>query len=643
MLDTTKNNLQDNNEEIENTIDEKNTEKEQQVESDKTVNTNVPKTEEQVVSDIEEGIAELSEKKDDDEHHAIANKLPEYAKMNLEALVNEFEKLLKDFPIQKINNNVNAIKNSFNEQFSKLLAEKKAAFLAEGGESIDFSYSNPFKIRFNELSATFRTKRTKYYKDLETQLKNNLDLRFAVIEQLKDLIEHAEPKTMYNKFRDIQERWRKIGPVPREKYNGTWRTYHHHVERFYDLLHLSNDFRDLDFKHNLEEKLKLIERVEALAQNNDINYAFKQLQIIHKMWKEDIGPVAREYREDVWQKFSTATKKIHDRRHDFYKNLRGKYEENVGKKLAVIQQIENVDTSKNTNHSDWQRSIKEVEALREEFFKIGNVPKSENNKIWNKFKDATRKFNKEKNIFYKSIKSNQQENLKKKLELIALAEKFKDSEDWEVATEEMKRVQSEWKKIGHVPRKYSDKIWNEFKSACNHYFDRFHTYKNQGSKEDQELFEKKKIYLDTLVEETKAAKDLNKEKINNFVESWRALGNLPFGLKHLDIKFMKYIDKLYASISVSKDEREMIKFESFVNSLLAQNNYRKLDSEQLFLRKKIDETVREIQQLENNISFFANTKGDNPLLKNVNKNIDNYKSKLAILKSKLKYLSQLNY
>lgn len=644
MLDEKNENLPEVSEDVQSNESESKSELSNKEEATVASSNSKKTTEEEVVNQIDDEIAHASEKVDEEEQKETGkDTLPDYAKMNLEELVLSFEKLIKELQVQKINNHFNAIKDSFNSQFSIILADKKAAFLAEGGESIDFSYANPSKIKFNELSNDYRDKRTKYYKDLETKLKDNLELRFVLIEQLKDLIEKAEPKTMYNKFRDIQDRWKKIGPVSREKYNGTWRTFHHHVERFYDLLHLSNDFRDLDFKHNLEEKLKLIIRVEALSENNDINYSFKQLQEIHKMWKEEIGPVAKEHREDVWQKFSAATKKIHDKRHDYYKGLKGKYQENIAKKNEIIEQIKNIDTKGNSKHNDWQKSINEIEDLRQQFFKAGNVPRSESDKIWTKFKEATRKFNLDKNAFYKNIKGDQQDNLAKKLALIELANTNKDSEDWDTTTELMKRIQADWKKIGHVPRKYSDKIWGEFKGACNYYFDRFHNFKNEGSKEDQEAVKAKKDFLEKMKEEVAKIEEVTIETVKKYMDEWKTLGSLPFNLRHIEGKFSKTLDKLFSKLSVSHQEKEMMKFESQMEGLLAQKNLRKLDSEQIFLRKKVDETVREIQQLENNMSFFSNTDSKNPLLKNVMKNIDDHKENLSVLKAKLNYISQLDY
>ncbi|MCF6279094.1 MAG: DUF349 domain-containing protein [Flavobacteriaceae bacterium] len=638
MLDTNDGNLQDLNEEVEATNTEV-AKKETPTATVEAASVSDEKSEIKVVEEIEEKIAKSSEKVEEHKEDEI----PNYEGMSLEKLVESFDKLYKNNPIQKINKQANAIKNSFDAQFSKLLAEKKAAFLEEGGESINFSYSNPLKNQFNGLIKDFRDTRTKYYKNLESELKDNLELRLSVIEQLKDLIENAEPKTMYNKFRDIQGRWKQIGPVVRERYNDTWKTFHHHVERFYDLLHMSNDFRELDFKHNLEEKLKLIIQVETLSENEDVNYAFKQLQIIHKRWKEEIGPVARDFRDEIWDKFSAATKKIHDKRHENFKKLRGKYEENIVKKLEIIAKIDAVDTSRNSKHSDWQQSIKVIEALREKFFKAGNVPKSESDKIWNQFKEATRKFNRNKNSFYKNIKGVQQENLDKKMKLVEKAESLKDSEDWKEVTEVMKKIQADWRKIGHVPRKYSDKIWNQFKGACNHYFDRFHTYQNAGSTEEQEIFDKKKSLLDIISKEVEASGKIDLDNVKNYIKDWRSLGRVPHSMRHIEVEFSKVVDQLFSNLSIDHKQKEMIKFENQMEGLLAQNNLRKLDGEQIYIRKKIDESSREIQQLENNMSFFANAKADNPLLKNVVKNLENHKNNLEVFKSKLSYLSSLDY
>ncbi|SNR63167.1 DUF349 domain-containing protein [Lutibacter flavus] len=588
------------------------------------------------VDEIESKIAESAEN-----HEDVDGDVVDYEGKSLEELVAELGRLVKEGQVQSINNNVNKIKNIFNLKFGKLLKEEKEKFLAEGGNVIDFQYNNPIKSTYNSILYDFKIKRNEYYSNQEDRLKVNLENKLEVIEELKHLIDNAEGATMYKMFKDIQSKWVNIGPIPRAKYNDTWRTYHHHVERFYDLLHLSNDLRDLDFKHNLEEKLKLVVRAEELVKLEDVNEAFKELQVLHKLWKEDVGPVAREHREEVWERFSEATKKVHDNRHDFFKDMRSKFEGNIDKKLEVVSAIEAIDTSKNKTRSDWQKSINEIEALRNKFFSIGQVPRAKSDQIWAKFKEATRKFNVEKNIFFKEVKKDHFENLNKKKLLIEKAVSLKDSEEWDSTTEVMKKIQSDWKKIGHVPRKYSDKLWKEFKDACNHYFDRLHKNQDAGNQEQVEVLIKKKEILTEIKEALTSEEEITLDNLNDFVKDWRELGRVPHEMRHVEVKFNKLLDKIVDQSDLEKQEVEMIKFENLVNSYLDQKDYRKLDSEQLFIRKKIDETVREIQQLENNIGFISNVSEDNPLVKNVRNQIDGYKEKLEIWKTKLNYLKQL--
>ena len=562
-----------------------------------------------------------------------------YDTLSLEELTDALDNIIHTQKVQHIKSSVEAIKSAFNLKFGTLLAEKKSLFLAEGGNTIDFQYSSPVKSKYNKLLSDYKKQKDIHYSNLEKQLKDNLEKRVQVIEDLKILIENADTKTMYKYFRDLQNTWRSIGPVPKTKYNDTWKIYHHHVERFYDLLHLSNDFRDLDFKNNLEEKLKLIEKAEFLAEMQDVNAAFKELQDLHKTWKEDIGPVAREMRDDVWDKFSAATKIIHDKRHDHFKSMKSQYVVIIEAKMLVIDEILSYDSSKNKTHNDWQKSIKDIDALRKKYFDAGKLPYSKSESIWKKFKEATKQFNREKNKFYKQEKNAQQNNLQAKLDLIKLAESIKDSEDWETTTNTFKKIQSDWKKIGHVPRKFSDDIWNKFKSSCNYYFDRYHNQKNALSDEQKEIIGHKIAFVEALKVEDYTTKDT----ITNLMESWSQLGSTPRGSKAVDLQFNKFVDGLLSKLSLDKSEIVLLKFKNIINGYLANNDIRKLDSELVFVRKKIDESVREIQQLENNLSFFSNASDDNPMVKNVHKNIDTFKNGLKAWKDKLAYIRSLDY
>ena len=563
----------------------------------------------------------------------------DYAILSLEELVQELQNTLSNNPVNKIKDQIEVIKSAFNIKFGALLAEKKKVFLEEGGNVIDFQFTSSVKGDYNTLLSDYKKQRDAHYNAIDKQMNDNLDKRVQVIEGLKSLIENADANTMYKEFRVLQDTWRSIGAVSKTRYNDTWKTYHHHVERFYDLLHLSNDFRDLDFKNNLEEKLKIILKAEALAASADVNEAFKELQELHKIWKEDIGPVAKDVREDVWQKFSAITKEIHDKRHEHFRDMKSKYQDIIALKLAVIDRFNAYDTSNNKTHKDWQNSIVETEKLRQEYFNAGKLPYAKSEEVWQKFKTATKKFNSSKNHFYKDEKSEQQENLKKKIALIEIAESLKESEDWEVATEAMKKIQADWKKIGHVPRKFSDDIWNKFKAACNSYFDRYHDQKNSVSKEQQANVDAKKAFLETLKEE----KEHTKESVLDAIKTWQELGQLPRDVRYLEGKFNKQIDRLLEGLSLDKKEVAMLKFTHVIDGLFVNEDFRKLDSEQLFIRKKMDEVVKEMQQLENNLGFFSNAKDDNPLVLNVKNRVNEFKEDLKIWKEKLSYLRKLDY
>ncbi len=567
----------------------------------------------------------------------------DFSTLKIEDLLVEFENILYRSPIKEVKKYFFDFKKTFDTKFKGLIEEEKAKFIEAGGDEMDFHFSSPFKSKFNSLVNGFKKKRQEAYLALEAEQKENLVKKTELIERLKDLIDNAEPASMYKDFKDLQTEWRNIGQIPKANYNDIWQTYQHHVERFYDLLHLSNEFKDLDFKHNFEEKSKLVERAEALAENKDIDKAFRELQVLHRIWKEEIGPVAREYREEIWHKFSEATKKIHEKRHEFQKVIDEQLEKNVDLKFEVIKRIEEIDFSKLESRQSWQEAIKKVEALRKEFLDIGRVTKTRNEEVWSAFKNATRNFNKEKNNYFKSIKGEQLDNLNKKMQLIEQAESLKDSEDWKTVTDIFKKIQADWKKIGHVPRKDSDKIWKRFKAACNHYFDRLHQRQDGINTEQSEIIDQKKELLGNFKEEIKQEENIDLDAVNTFVEEWRNLGEVPGNMGHLNTKFNKTLDSAYKKLDLDEDESSFLKFKNIVDSYAAQNDGRKLESEHHFVRKKCDELTREIKQLENNVSFISNASQDNPLIQNVLNNIENYKSELKVWQRKLKYLNGLDY
>ncbi|XCF05637.1 DUF349 domain-containing protein [Tamlana crocina] len=604
-------------------------------------NESASSEDDEVLNEIEESNAEDAEDEGNKDRHTIEMKA--YDTMSLEALAIELEKLLKNEKVQAIRNHVSQINAEFKTKFQALVDEKKEDFINDGGNEIDFYYSSPVQKRYKTAYRDYRKKLNEHYQNLEKNLKQNLNDKLEIIEELKGLIDVEENiNTTYKHFKELQERWRNTGPIPRDKYNNAWNSYHHHVEMFYDFLHLNRDLRDLDFKHNLEKKLLIIERAEELAKDDNVMRAFRELQELHKMWKEELGPVAREHREEIWDRFKAATKIINDKRQIYYKEIDKVYEKNLEKKLDIIAKIDAVTAQEGNTHGAWQKKIKTIEALREAFFNAGKVPIKVNEDTWAKFKEAVRTFNRNKNAFYKSLKKEQYKNLQLKLDLIKVAEDNKDSEDFETVTPLMKKIQSDWKKIGHVPRKDSDKIWKRFKAACNHYFDRIHAKRNAASKEQLEAFNKKNDFLNSL-KDLKLPKDKEKslELIKEQIAQWQTFGKVANDKRFIESKFQKTVDDLLGGLDMPKNDIEMIKFENKIETLNASDNNRDLDNERAFIRKKIDDVKSQINQLENNLQFFTNVEDDNPVVKEVKDNIKTQKESLTLWEEKLSKIKEL--
>ncbi|XMO86835.1 DUF349 domain-containing protein [Algibacter sp. AS12] len=595
----------------------------------------------EVLNEIEDSNAEDAEDEGNKDRHTIEVKA--YDTMSLEALAIELEKLIENEKVQAIKSHVDSINSEFKTKFEALVEEKKEDFINDGGNEIDFYYSSPVQKRFKEAYRQYRKKVNDHYKSLEKNLKQNLADKLEIIEELKGLINVEENiNTTYKHFKELQERWRNTGPIPRDKYNNAWNSYHHHVEIFYDFLNINRDLRDLDFKHNLEKKLLIIERAEELAQSDDAMRAFRELQELHKMWKEELGPVSREHRESIWERFKVATKTINDKRQVYYKEIDKIYEKNLEHKLEIIAKIEEIAKEENNSHNALQKRIKAIETLREAFFNAGKVPIKVNEATWAKFKDAVRRFNRQKNAFYKNLKKDQYKNLQLKLDLIKIAEDNKESEDFEATTPLMKKIQSDWKKIGHVPRKNSDKIWKQFKAACNHYFDRIHASRNAASQEQVDAYNKKTEFISSLNDlELPEDKEKGIELVKEKIKEWQTIGRVPNDKRYIDGKFQKSIDGLLTKLKVDKTEAEMIKYENKLDSLVDPNDTRNLDNERNFIRKRIDEVKGQINQLENNLQFFTNVDDDNPLVKEVHTNIKKHKEDLKVWTSKLRKIKEL--
>ncbi len=591
-------------------------------------------------------IASINAAESEDETLKARHEIPmlDYETLDMDTLVTELEKLVAIEKVMSVKEHVEEIKAAFLSKYNHFIEVKKDEFTTENPDSTEeFHYHLPLKSTFDELYTVFRDKKNSHFKSLETNLKSNLETRLAIVEALKELINPQENiKDTLKSFNELRERWKNAGAIPKDKYNHVWNNYHFHVENFYDYLHLDREARDLDFKHNLEQKQKIIARVESLVQEVDITKAFRELQDLHRIWKEDIGPVSREHREEIWNQFSDLTKQMHDKREALYEKQRENEIENLASKQDIIAQIEVLAQEKVAVHSQWQGQIEKVEALRNAFFAAGKVPSEVNEETWANFKKAVRNFNIFKNSFYKDIKKEQQENLNKKMELVAKAKALQESEDFVATTPLMKQIQEQWKQVGHVPRKYSDKIWAEFKEACNHYFDKLKAQQSEVNEEEVAAFDKKKVYLESLrAFQLTGEHKTDLDAIKLHIETWKSFGKVPFTRRHIEGKFNKILDALFEKLSLSKKDSEMMRFSNRLDQLSSMDDSRKLENEKIFLMRKIDEVQGEIFQLENNIQFFANAKKENPLVLEVKKNIERHRESMEMWKEKLKQVRSI--
>jgi len=569
------------------------------------------------------------------------SKKNEFESMGLEDLVSSFENFLKNENIEKIRPDILKIRSSFNIKFNKLLEENKKKFVSEGGNIIDFTFSNKEKKKFNSLSKIFRDKNIIYEKNKVINYKKNLELRKEVINGIKELIDvNQNTNTSYNKFRSLQDQWRLLGKVPAKEANNIWNNYRHHVERFYDFLHLDRDLRDKDYKYNLEKKQKLIEKVKALSDEKNLGRAFRELQALHKIWKDEIGPVAKEFRESIWKEFSDATKIINEKRKIYNAQVEEKLIKNLKLKKEIIKEIKLISDVENNNHSEWQKGIKEIEYLKEKFFKIGGVPRKENNMLWSDFKSSVRVFNNKKNNFYKLLKKEQTENLRRKQELTDIAEQNKDSENFEATLVLMKSIQNQWKEIGHIPRKESNKLWKRFKSSCNHFFDRYHEINSAGTIEENEALKQKQELLSTLKSfKIGSKKNDNIKKIKDYTAHWTKLGVVPKNKNNIDNEFYKIINTTLKKIGVDESELKDLKYLHKIQELM--KNPKSLNNEISFVKNKIEHTKSEINQFENNLQFFSNTNEDNPMIIDVKNKIYKQKTELENWTKKLSNINKM--
>ncbi|MGP2571352.1 DUF349 domain-containing protein [Ornithobacterium rhinotracheale] len=432
--------------------------------------------------------------------------------------------------------------------------------------------------------------------------------------------------------------------MPKAKASNIFNNYYFHLDNFYKFLDLNQELRKMDYEHNLNVRHSIIARAENLLQEENVQKALNELQYLHRMWKEEAVPVAEEHREPTWQKFKELTAKLHDRKEELSIQLQEKLAENLKKKNEIIEKISKViEGQEIKSHNLWQKKIKEVKKLRDEYFAIGRVPKAENQKTWDKFKEVTRNFNRQKNAFYKNMKAEQMENLEKKRKLVEIAKEHKDSTNWNESAKVVKRIQAEWKKIGHVPRKYSDKIWKEFNEANNQFFDRFKNRNNEKlEQQNQNLKAKQELLEEMKNAEKPSDKDALLKWLNEYSIRWSSIGFVPNGKLDINKDFTHLTQKILKDAGLDKDAIEKAQWENQLEQIKQNLDDKLLRNLKFDLRKKIDEKQKEVSQLQTNLSFFSNADDSNPLFKSAISSIESHVEELNALKAKFNDLKRIN-
>ena len=560
----------------------------------------------------------------------------DYNSFSIIELVSELEKLTKQDNWFNQAKNIQEITHQFETKFKNEIQIKKEEFIKEGGNEIDFYFRPSHKNEFDQIIKDHKKKKRSFFQEREQTQRLNLERKQEIIENLKNLINVDENiNTIYKKFRNYQESWHRTGPVPRNQSNNIWQTYKHHTEIFYDFLHLNRELRDLDFKHNYEEKIKIIDQAEKLSEIPDILKASRDLNILHRLWKNDLGPVAKEHREELWTRFQEASHIIHNRRQEFEKEYDIVLEHNLNKKNELIIKMEEIKNNLPKNHNEWRKSIDHLNKFREEFQSIGQVNKKYSKTIWARFREISREINREKNQFYKSQKTEQRKNIELKKELIKEVKNILEKDDWKEFSNQMKNIQKEWRTIGFIPRKYSDQLWEEFRSNCNLYFERIKTGYEKISEKELEIKKEKEVFIQR-IKDFKIPNEFKDFKLF-CTNQWEKFLNI--GLLKSDInkkflynynkEFIEVIDRSSMDIKVKKEAKNHIRF------FFMKDDENELSREIKSIKKKMDEIKSEVLQLENNMDYFSTSSNENPLLTEVSSKLNKLKSSEQQLKDEL--------
>lgn len=563
-------------------------------------------------------------------------------KLTKEEILNRLQALV-DAPIETVRGEVESLKQAYYKIRRNEVDELRKAFVEQGGDEKDFTVPEDTQENFlKELLGSYKEKKAAYLAEEEKQKAENYEIKLQLIEQLKMLCESQDDfNKLYNEFKDIQQKWKEIKLVPEEHANELWKEYQTYSEAFYDLIKINNQFRDYDFKKNLELKTALCEAVEKLQDEKDIISAFHQLQKLHQQWRE-IGPVAKELREELWGRFKVASTVINKRHQQHFENLKAKEQENLVAKTAICEEIEGIDYAALQTFKDWDEKNNEVLALQQKWRTIGFTPKKHNTKIFERFRAACDVFFTKKTEFYKSIKAEMEKNLEKKRALCEKAEALKDSTDWKGTTEKMIALQKEWKTIGQVTRRHSDSIWKRFITACDYFFDNKNKNVSSQKSEEQTNLEAKKA----LIEKVKTMDEsLDTEEaittLKEWIAEWNEIGHVPFKEKDKVYKaFHEAVDAQFDRLKVDQRDRRMKSYRNNVSEMAGKGKG-KLYSERDRLMRTYERMKNDLQTYENNIGFLTiSSKGGSGLVKEMERKIEKLKAEMELTVKKIEAIDE---
>ncbi len=566
-----------------------------------------------------------------------------YDTYSKEQLVEELEKVVKETNINFIKTKVALIKVAFlkiNKEDKKRRFDK---FIAEGGKKEDYEVvEDPIELRYKNAFDIYKKNKARYNEEQERIKKKNLEIKKNILEELKVLINSEETlKKTYDEFKELQKKWKEIGMVPKAEVNNLWQNYHFLVEKFFDKVKINKELRDLDLKKNLESKIELCEKAEELLLENSITRSFKQLQKYHEQWKE-IGPVARDKKDEIWERFKSATDKINERRREYYSKLQQEQQNNYAAKLALCDKAEKIVSEEINTTRRWQKSTDQINELLNIWKSVGRAPKKLNDEIWNRFKTYLDTFFSNKKNFFAKLKEQQINNYNLKIDLCIQAEALKSNTDWRETKHEIINLQKEWRNIGPVPKKYSNKIWKRFRSACDEFFNNMDEYyKNVQSREDENL--KMKTDLIKEIKDYKFSDDKN-ENLNvlkDFQRQWMDIGYVPIKEKNkLQYNFREVINSKLDELKINPIEIKTMNYKTRFESIKdSPDAYKIINKEKNYIINKINKLKDNINLWENNIGFLAESKKADLLKEEFKNKINRAKQDIAVFKAKLKYLN----